>query len=389
MDLAAVSVVDNHCHALLREPVRDRGRFRSLFAEANSPSFAPFVPAMAYYQATLIELSRELGVPADEEAVLATRATKDHETWIARLLRGAHFSALLVDDGIPPPADCYTREELARLAGCAVGHVWRLEVAAQDLIREHAHFDDLMTAWRAGLQDLRKRRIVSLKSIAAYRTGLNIEPPNELGARAGFAAARETVAREGRVRLADKPLLEYLLHEALAEASRQEVPIQFHTGYGDPDTDLRYGNPLHLRLILDDPRYQGAPLVLLHESYPFTREAAFLASVYPHVFMDLSFAVPMIGWTELLSCTRSALAVAPYTKLMHSSDGHSIPEHAWMGARRGREIVAMTVDEMVSNHELLPGTAEDAAAAILRDNAWRVYRLDNSVLVRPQSGPDM
>src|SRR5690348_13341576 len=142
MDLAAVSVVDNHCHSLLREPVRDRNRFRLLFAEAGGPSFAPFVPAMAYYQATLIELSRELGVPADEEAVLTTRASKDHEAWIARLLRGSHFSVLLVDDGVPPPDASYTREELARLAGCPIGHVWRLEVAAQDLIRTQVHFDD-------------------------------------------------------------------------------------------------------------------------------------------------------------------------------------------------------------------------------------------------------
>jgi hypothetical protein len=295
MHLSAVSVVDNHCHSLLREPVRDRDAFRLLFAEALAPAFAAFVPGMAYYQAALIELADELGVAAEEETVCEARAAQDHEAWISRLLRGANLRALLVDDGVPPPAASYTREELSRLAGCAVGHVWRLETAAQELILAHDRFEDLLTAWHEGLQDLRGRGVVALKSIAAYRTGLDLAPADEAGARAGFAALRRVAARDGRVRLADKPLLEYLLHAALGAAAQQGVPIQFHTGYGDPDTDLRLGNPLHLRLVLDEPRYQGAPVVLLHESYPYTREAAYLAAVYPHVYADLSYAVPTIG----------------------------------------------------------------------------------------------
>src|SRR5205823_12609778 len=96
MDLAGVSVVDNHCHSLLREPVRDRDAFRLLFAEASTPTFATFVPGMAYYQAALVELADELVVPADEDAVVEARAAQDHQAWIARPLRSANPSALLV-----------------------------------------------------------------------------------------------------------------------------------------------------------------------------------------------------------------------------------------------------------------------------------------------------
>lgn len=384
MDLSQIPLVDNHCHSLFRAPVRDRDHFRLLFAEAGSSAFAPFVPRMAYYGAAIIELAGVLGVEPDEGTVLDARAARGHEEWIASLLQSANLDALLVDDGYPAQELAYTRQELADLARCAIGHVWRLEVAAQHLIPQHEHFDDLMTAWRAGLQGLRARGIVSLKSIAAYRTGLDVAPPDEAGARAGFAALRREAERGGRVRLADKPLLEYLLHEALAAASEQGVPIQFHTGYGDPDTDLRLGNPLHLRRVYEEPRYQGAPIVLLHESYPYTREAAYLAAVYPHVYSDLSYAVPNLGRAELLAMTRAALAVAPYTKLLHSSDGHSIPEHVWLGAARGREIVGAVAEEMVANRELTPGAAEDAASSILRDNARRLYRLDDTPLTRPE-----
>src|ERR687885_1157399 len=84
MDLAGVSVVDNHCHSLLREPVRGRGAFRLLFAEASTPTCAAFVPGMAYYQAALVALADELGLSANEDAVVQARTAQDHETWIAR-----------------------------------------------------------------------------------------------------------------------------------------------------------------------------------------------------------------------------------------------------------------------------------------------------------------
>src|ERR687888_72843 len=98
MDLAGVAVIDNHCHSLLREPVRARDAFRLLFAEASNPAFAAFVSGMAYYQAALVELADELGVDADEGTVVDARGAQDHEAWISRLLRSANLHALLVDD---------------------------------------------------------------------------------------------------------------------------------------------------------------------------------------------------------------------------------------------------------------------------------------------------
>ena len=73
--------------------------------------------------------------------------------------------------------------------------------------------------------------------------------------------------------------------------------------------------------------------------------------------------------------------MAPYSKLLYSSDGHSIPEHAWMGARRGREIVGKHARTRWSpTARSGPAAAEEAGAAILRENAWTLYRLDERVL---------
>lgn len=55
------------------------------------------------------------------------------------------------------------------------------------------------------------------------------------------------------------------------------------TSFGDKDLQLELANPLHLRAILEDHSFAKSRIVLLHGSYPFMREASYLASVYPQV----------------------------------------------------------------------------------------------------------
>lgn len=55
------------------------------------------------------------------------------------------------------------------------------------------------------------------------------------------------------------------------------------TSFGDKDLDMRLSNPLHLRTLLEDKRFSKCRIVLLHASYPFSKEASYLASVYPQV----------------------------------------------------------------------------------------------------------
>lgn len=54
--------------------------------------------------------------------------------------------------------------------------------------------------------------------------------------------------------------------------------------FGDKDLDLRLSNPLHLRSLLEDNRFSKSRIVLLHASYPFSKEASYLASVYSQVW---------------------------------------------------------------------------------------------------------
>ena len=252
----------------------------------------------------------------------------------------------------------------------------RLETLMERLIAEHDSLEEAKEALVVALDDVRGQGYAALKSIAAYRTGLNIRGWSREEAEASFDEFQGAV-REGSARLNHKPLLDTLLHAALAEAARQEVPVQFHVGYGDTDTDLLLGDPLHLRAVLEKPEYRGVPVVLLHGCYPYTRKGGYLAAVYENVYLDLSYGIPLLGFAEMLSFTREALGVAPISKLLYSSDGIGMPELHWMGATDGRRVLSQALEELVAHGELSISEAEAAGEEVLRRNAIRLYRLSS------------
>ena len=375
IDLAGIPVVDNHCHGIRPEGAgTDPLAFRRAFTEAADPGMpSEHVATTTFYRRLLRSLAQFLECEPDEEAVLAVRAALEPQELAGKLLRDANVEVLLLDTGFPPPDKVLSPCELAGLGGLRTETMPRLEILMQRLITGHDSPGEVEEALRGELRDVRSSGHVALKSIAAYRTGLEIRRWPAEEAEASFREAKREI--EGGGRLEHKPILDTLLHVAFAEAARQEVPVQFHVGYGDADTDLRLGNPLHLRGVFEEPGLRGMPVVLLHECYPFTREGGYLAAVYENAYLDLSYAIPLLGYGEMLAFTRGALGVAPTSKLLYSSDGTGAPELHWMGAHDGRRVLGEALGEAVSHGEMSAGEAEDVGEAILRGNSNRLYGL--------------
>ncbi|MBD0354252.1 MAG: amidohydrolase family protein [Rubrobacteraceae bacterium] len=378
VDLRHVPVVDNHCHGILRsQNFDDLASWRGAFTESADPGMPrEHVASTAFYRRLIRTLAEFFGCEPEEETVLGVRAQRDLPELTAELLRAANIETLLIDTGYPPPEEVLPGAELAQLGDCRTESMLRLETLMERLLAEHASLDEAKGALAAALYDVRGQGYVALKSIAAYRTGLNVgEWPTE----DAVASLREfrRAAGEGPTRLVHKPLLDTLLHVAFAEAARQEVPLQFHVGYGDADTDLLLGNPLHLRAVLERPEYRGMPVVLLHECYPYTREGGYLAAIYENVYLDLSYGIPLLGYGEMLSFTREALGVAPISKLLYSSDGIGVPELHWMSAIDGRHVLGQALEELVAHGELSISEAEAAGEDVLPNNAVRLYRLSS------------
>jgi uncharacterized protein len=376
VDLRHVPVVDNHCHGIWRaQNFDDLVSWRRAFTESADPGTPrEHVATTVFYRRLIYALAGFFDCEPEEETVFAARAQRDTTELVSALLRAANVEALLLDTGYPPPEEVLAGAELGRLGGCRIEPMLRLETLMERLAAKHGSLGEVREALVAELDDVRGRGYVALKSIVAYRTGLDIrEWPGE-EAEASLREFRRA-AREGSGRLAHKPLLDTLLYTAFSEAARQEVPVQFHVGYGDPDADLRLGNPLHLRAVLERTNYRSMPVVLLHECYPYTREGGYLAAVYENVYLDLSYGIPFLGYGEMLSFTRAALGLAPISKLMYSSDGIGVPELHWMSATDGRRALGQTLGELVAHGELRVFEAEAAGEDVLCGNALRLYRL--------------
>jgi predicted TIM-barrel fold metal-dependent hydrolase len=377
LDFSQVPLIDEHCHGLYREQrFADAPAWRRLFTESTDEGMRrEHVATTLFYTRMVRGMAEVYGCEPTEDAVLAARGTRDGHELLSQLMRAANVEALLIDQGYPPRSQLLPDEEVGELAGCLTAPMLRLEVLMQDLIAAHDTLADVTEHFRAALVDVRAQGYVAFKSIAAYRTGLNILRWEPADVERAFTVARSEAVERGRVRLAHKPLLDTLLHVAFVAAAEQELPVQFHVGYGDTDANMLLANPLHLRDVLETRSYRGMRVVLLHECYPYTREGAYLAAVYENVYFDLSYGIPFLGYDEMVAFTRATLGVAPLSKLLYSSDAVGVPELYWISARDGRRILGQALGECIASGDLNLQQAEAAGASILRDNAVALYGL--------------
>ncbi len=375
IDLSNIQLADNHCHGIFRKQTpADVNAWRGHFTESTDPRMRnSHVTTTLFYRRLLHKLAAFFDCEPTEEAILTVRQQFNDQDLVRSFLRAANLDVLFIDKGYPSQDQLLLDATVSELANCRVAPMLRVELVMQDVIAEHSTLSAVIEALRAALNDVRGQGYVALKSIVAYRTGLDIRTWANDQVGEAFVMARREVQEKGSLRLAHKPLLDTLLHVVFEEATRQELPVQFHTGYGDADADMLLANPLHLRAVLERREYRAMPVVLLHESYPYTQQGAYLATVYENVFLDLSYGIPFLGYHEMLEFTREALSVAPYSKLLYSSDAVGIPEVHWASALDGRHILGLVLGECVANGDLSQAEAEQAGVSVLHDNAIRLY----------------
>jgi predicted TIM-barrel fold metal-dependent hydrolase len=372
VDLSAIPLVDGHAHPLLRDPLDvSVGTFLDLFSEGRAGTMREHVVRTAYHRRALRALAARLGVEATAEAVLAARRRAGPDAARARFAE-AGVEALLIDTGYPADGGM-PLDEMRRRLGCTVHEVFRIETCAERLLVERRPFDEFVAAFREALLDAASR-CVAFKTIVAYRTGLAVRAWSDDECREAYARALADIPTDGRPRLADKPLLDRLVMTTLDVARETGRPIQVHAGFGDPDIDLLAANPLHLRPILEDPRWASLRLVLLHMAYPYTREAAFMTAVWPQVHLDLSLALPFLGAAGVFPLTE-ILALAPSSKLTYGSDVSALPELFVLAAEWGRSALSDALGWLVERDGLPVDEAERIGREILRDNARTLYAL--------------
>jgi predicted TIM-barrel fold metal-dependent hydrolase len=363
IDLRLDDLVDHHCHGILLADL-DRAAYEGLMNEAagRSPLGTTLFDSMlglAIRRHCAPVLDLEPLAPAEE--YLARRAELGGVEASRRLMARTGIGTLLVDTGIGP--DSLTPpDDLAHLCGGTAREVVRLERLAEQVLV--AGSTDLPGEVEERLRAARGAGAVAAKSIAAYRVGLDMP-----AAKPSYDEVQRALASADPARLVDRTVSGWLAHTAL-EAG---LPLQVHVGYGDADVDLLGADPLRLTAFLRATRERGLPVLLLH-NWPSHRQAAYLAQVFDHVFLDLGLTTHNTGALST-GVLRETLEIAPFGKLLFSTDAYGLAELYLLGAVLFRRALASVLGELVA---LGDATSEDAAyvaGLVARDNARRAYRL--------------
>ncbi|MGW7496955.1 amidohydrolase family protein [Streptomyces luteogriseus] len=366
--LDAVGLVDHHCHGTVTADL-GRDAFEALLTEGEawpgvSPFDSPAGVAVRRHCAPLLDLPRH--APAAE--YLARRAELGRHEVQRRFLRAAGTDVFCVDTGYAPDP-LTTPREIAEAAGGTSYEVVRLEGVAEAVqsagVEPDAYADTFRTA---ALEAVRRPGVVAVKSVAAYRTGFDLDPARPSEAEVTEAARRRLV---GGGRLDDPVLVRHLLWTAVDLG----LPLQLHTGFGDNDIRLHRVDPA----LLTDWLHLTAgtiPVLLLH-CWPYQRQAAYLAAVFERVYLDVGLTLHHVGPARAGAVLAEALEITPFRKLLYSSDAYGIAEFFHLGALAFRHGLAELLQDRVDADELSLPDALRIARWTGRDNALRVYRLES------------
>jgi hypothetical protein len=371
LNFSEIPILDHHAHSLLIRQPQTPEEYTEFFSETYMQELVQrHVPTSLFFQWGVRALAEFLGCKADLTSVLQARNVLPPADLTKKCVEDANIGTWLIDYGIMP-GRLYSHEELKRIAPVRIEPILRIEPLIERLIIESADFDEMLARYHHELSDLRSKGWVSLKSIVAYRTGLQIELIDERAAQEEWVALKAQAARDGKLRIASKPMLDFLVVEACRAAHVQEMPFQFHTGFGDPDLDIYKVNPAFMRPLFGD-EFRGCQFVLLHASYPYGRTLAYLAAMYPNIYADLGLAIPWIPG-EARQIVRELLALAPASKVMYSSDASRIPELYWLGAKLGRRALADVLREFIADGFISEPQAHKMAELVLWKNAAQLY----------------
>ncbi|GAA3616684.1 amidohydrolase family protein [Microlunatus ginsengisoli] len=359
-----MELIDHHCHPVVLAAL-ERPEFEGLLNEAAGPAAGTSLFDSMLGLAIRRWCAPVLGLApnADPDEYLHRRRDLGPEA-SRRLLAEAGLTHLLVDTGIADPRLC-DLDQLSGLAGARTYEVLRLETLVESLLAAGTDVVDLPGQVERTLRDT---TAVAAKSIAAYRVGLDL--PDRKPAEPALVAALSRCRAAGRTRRLADPVVSGWLAWTALEAG---LPLQLHTGLGDADLDLHRADPLLLTPFLRATEALGPAVLLLH-SYPFQRSAGYLSQVYGHVFCDVGLAVHNTGAFSA-TVIRELLEVAPFGKVLFSTDAYGLAELFLVGSFLFRRGLALVLGELTAAGELDPADAERITGMITSENARRVYRL--------------
>ena len=284
-----------------------------------------------------------------------------------RFLQASGIDTLIIDTGYRGN-EIYSEKGMAEISGRLAFKITRLETTAELVLLDGTTPSTFIADYRARLKT-EAQGAVGLKSIIAYRFGLDFDPAQPTDAEVNAAAERlcEQFAQTGSVRVDDPVLLRHFLYEGMD----LNLPIQFHVGYGDPDLSLHRCDPLLMTDFIRIAEARNIPIMLLH-CYPFHRNAGYLAQMFSNVYMDVGLAINYSG-AQASQVIAESFELAPFHKILFSSDAWGLADLTYLGAKLFRVELARLFNRWVTEGHWSEADAISVVNQIAFINARSVY----------------
>ena len=378
MDLSNIPIIDTHTHPF--DPAKEDDDFRIYFNMSLWRPPASVVTDTVVTRKMIRELAKLIGAPfgatQDEIAEFRTKLYKsDPKAYIHKLMESTNIKTMLVDTGFPHEQFTGYSVDLkvfSDLVGCEIHPIFRMDTSVFKI------FKDMPSTFEEALDILDKDfekaikvdKVISLKSIIAYETGLEIFRHTEKEASEAYGRFKKD-----RNKADEKILRDYFCVIGLLKARENNLPMQFHTGLGSaPALDLRVANPILMQYLLAEDDIKEVKVVITHSGYPYTTETGYMISIFPNVYCDITAINPYFGVAGKKAILE-LLEFGPANRIMFGADGVIIPETYWMGYTQGVKVLGSALDELVSSDWITVGEAMEFAEKILYKNALEIYGL--------------
>ncbi|HUT37507.1 MAG TPA: amidohydrolase family protein [Planctomycetota bacterium] len=166
------------------------------------------------------------------------------------------------------------------------------------------------------------------------------------------------------------PLRDYVVDQAIAIATEQDMVVCVHTGYWG---DFRTLDPLHMIPILT--RHPKARFDIYHVGYPWVREALMLGKGFANVWLNFC-------WTHIISqrfamdALDEAIDLVPMNKLLAFGGDYATPvEKVYGHLVMAREDVARVLAARIEDGQMTESQALALARKWFVENPIALYRL--------------
>lgn len=254
---------------------------------------------------------------------------------------------------------------------CKVVRLYQMDPLFDKLIKEIDNYDTFRQGFLDDIAEHIKAGYVGVKCHLAERYTFNIREVS-------YDEAKEAYKKAHRGVYKDIVTVYFAIFaEVLVLVQKLDTCIHIHTGCtGDPDDgDIARLDPFLMVPFLINDKYLKTKIVLLHGSYPLTKNAAFMCHFFPNVYVDYSQVIPWAGF-EFENVLRDGMEMAPLSKLMVGTGQHGIPELAWLSSKIIRGALSSILDSALKTDLISAKQAEQIAYDILCGNALRLYKMD-------------